>query len=241
MSVSVAAEALVAWHDAECGGYDADLPLWRELAGSGSVLDIGAGTGRVALDLAGAGARVTALDREPVFLRELERRAAAAGLRVRTVVADAAGFTAPGAPFDAILVPMQTVQLLADASARGGLLASARRHLALGGILALAIAEELEAFDPRSAPLPTPDVLERDGRRFESQPVAVRDVRGGSQIERIRRIDGGAPELDVIVLAPLDAAQLEAEGEAAGLRPLPRRTVGATDEHVGSTVVVLGG
>ncbi len=241
MSVSVAAEALVAWHDVECGGYDADLPLWRELAGSGTVLDIGAGTGRVALHLASAGARVTALDREPVFLRELERRAAAAGLEVRTVVADAAGFTAPGAPFDAILVPMQTVQLLADAGARGALLDSARRHLAPGGIVALAIAEELEAFDPRSAPLPVPDVLERDGRRFESQPVAVRHVRGGSQIERIRRIDGGAPELDVIVLAPLGAAQLEAEGEAAGLRPLPRRTVGATEEHVGSTVVVLGG
>lgn len=241
MSVSVAPEALVAWHDVECGGYDADLPLWRELAGSGSVLDVGAGTGRVALHLAASGARVTALDREPVFLRELERRAAAAGLAVRTIVADAAGFTAPGAPFDAILVPMQTVQLLAGADARGALLASARRQLAPGGIVALAIAEQLEAFDPRTASLPAPDVLERDGRRFESQPVAVRDVRGGSQIERIRRIDGGAPELDVIVLAPLQAAQLEAEGEAAGLRTLPRRAVGATDEHVGSTVVVLGG
>ena len=25
---------LVIWHDIECGGYDVDLPLWRELAGT---------------------------------------------------------------------------------------------------------------------------------------------------------------------------------------------------------------
>ena len=38
---------LVVWHDLECGGYDADLPLWRELAADadGPVLDLGAGTG----------------------------------------------------------------------------------------------------------------------------------------------------------------------------------------------------
>ena len=23
----------IGWHDVECGGYTADLPLWRELAG----------------------------------------------------------------------------------------------------------------------------------------------------------------------------------------------------------------
>ena len=35
------------WHDVECGRYDADLPLWRELADDAAegVLDVGAGTG----------------------------------------------------------------------------------------------------------------------------------------------------------------------------------------------------
>jgi 2-polyprenyl-3-methyl-5-hydroxy-6-metoxy-1,4-benzoquinol methylase len=54
----------VIWHDIECGGYDLDLPLWRELATrEGSpILDVGAGTGRVALDLARRGHEVVALD-----------------------------------------------------------------------------------------------------------------------------------------------------------------------------------
>ena len=60
----------VIWHDLECGGYRADLPLWRELAAStatGPAAAPGcstsaAGSGRVAIDLARAGHRVTALD-----------------------------------------------------------------------------------------------------------------------------------------------------------------------------------
>ena len=59
----------------ECGRYVADLALWQELAARerGPVLDVGAGTGRVALDLARAGHAVTALDREPELLAALAR------------------------------------------------------------------------------------------------------------------------------------------------------------------------
>ena len=55
----------VIWHDIECGGYAADLPLWRELAAAeaGPVLDVGAGAGRVALELARHGHAVTRGDR----------------------------------------------------------------------------------------------------------------------------------------------------------------------------------
>ena len=67
----------VMWHDVECGTYTADLPLWRRLArdSGGPTLDVGAGTGRVALDLARAGERVTALDLDAELLAELARRA----------------------------------------------------------------------------------------------------------------------------------------------------------------------
>jgi len=45
-----AAEQAVIWHDLECGGYDADLQLWRRLAASdkgssdGPILEVGAGS-----------------------------------------------------------------------------------------------------------------------------------------------------------------------------------------------------
>src|SRR5215213_11584710 len=99
------------WHDLECGAYGEDLPLWRALAAEagGPVLDVGAGTGRVALHLAAAGVPVVALDAEARLLEALEHRAA--GLPVETVVGDARAFTLERR-VALVLVPMQTLQLL---------------------------------------------------------------------------------------------------------------------------------
>ena len=237
----------VIWHDVECGGYAADLPLWRELARSeaGPVLDVGAGAGRVALDLARHGHDVTALDRDAVLLDELSARARAAGVEVRTEVADAAGFELTGAPFGLIVVPMQTIQLLPGRAARTAFLHSAREHLAGGGLLALAVSEELLPFevDP-AAPVP-PDRGERDGWRYLSFPVAIRPRGELVVLERVRQAiapDGSASTADdTIELARLSAPELEAEGAAAGLRPEPRAHIGETELHLGSTVVMLRG
>jgi SAM-dependent methyltransferase len=234
------------WHDVECGRYAADLPLWAELAqqAGGAVLDIGAGAGRVALRLAAAGHDVTALDRDPQLLEVLRERAAAAGLRVRTVVADAAGFDAGERAFALVAVPMQTIQLLPGAAGRAGFFTSARRAVAPGGLVALAIAEELESFEEDAA-RPFPDVVERDGWRYVSQPTAVRERPEGTRIERLRHTIAPGGERtsveDVIVLAHVTAAGLGAEGAAAGLRPEPTRHIDATDDHVGSEVVILRG
>ena len=65
----------VIWHDVENGSYTADLELWRELAAQahGPVLDLGAGTGRVARDLHAAGHEVHALDCDPELLAAVLR------------------------------------------------------------------------------------------------------------------------------------------------------------------------
>jgi len=233
--------AKVMWHDVECGAYAADLPLWHELATQegGPVLDVGAGTGRVALDLARAGHEVTALDVDPELLAVLAERSD--GLPVRTLVADAGGFDAGDGAFALIAVPMQTVQLLPE---RGGFFASARRAVAPGGLVALAIAEALEPFEAATE-LPPPDFGEADGWRFFSQPTAVRDVPGGTRIERLRHAVGPngehTTEPDAIVLSRVTVAGLAAEGEAAGLRAEAPRHIAPTPEHVGSEVVLLRG
>jgi SAM-dependent methyltransferase len=241
----VTRSAHVIWHDVECGRYDADLELWRELAreAGGPVLDVGAGTGRVALPLAEDGAEVTALDRDGELLEVLAERAAQAGLEIETVRADAADFDLP-ARFALIAVPMQTLQLLPGAAERDGFFACSRRALLPGGLVAAAIADRLEPFEEHS-PLPAPDVGEAGGLRYLSQPVAVRECPGAVRIERIRQVlapDGSrTSEDDVIELCTVSAEGLAAEAERHGLRAEAPLDVAATLEHVGSTVVLLRG
>lgn len=241
MSVS----ANVVWHDVECGSYQADLPLWRELAraGDGPVLDVGAGTGRVAIHLAHGGHDVTALDRDGELLAELQSRAAAAGLAVETVLADATAIELPPR-FALIAVPMQTLQLLPGLAAREDFLAGAAGALAPGGLIAAAIADALEVFDEH-APLPLPDISEAEGLQYLSQPVAVRELPGAVRIERVRQIvaPGGqrTSEDDAVELQSVSVESLAREAEPFGLSAEAPRSVPATDEHVGSTVVMLRG
>ena len=229
--------AAVAWHDVECHAYDADLPLWRALAAAeGSpVLDVGAGTGRVALDLAGAGHEVVALDVDPDLLDALRDRAEDAQVQVETVVADAQDFDVGEDRFALVIVPMQTIQLLAD---RPAFLRAAGRALRPSGLLAIAIADELATFDADDGLLPDPDVAEIDGRLWVSQPVAVRVGRERAVIERIRTVEGRA-EPNTIELALLDAPALAEEGRAAGFSVVPGERIAPTPDHVGSAVVLL--
>ncbi|MGI8712872.1 MAG: class I SAM-dependent methyltransferase [Solirubrobacteraceae bacterium] len=231
------------WHDLECGGYAEDLELWQRLADAqpGAVLDVGAGTGRTTLPLARTGHAVLAMDLEDELLAVLRERAD--GLQVRTLVGDARAFGL-GEEFGLCIVPMQTVQLLGGAAGRGSFLECARMHLEPGGLLAVAIAEELECFEVvDGGPGPLPDVHELDGVVYCSRAVGVRVDGDGFELERRRETvaaDGGLTvQRNLIHLDALDADTLEREAAAAGFAPAGRRAVGATDDYVGSTVVVL--
>jgi SAM-dependent methyltransferase len=234
----------VLWHDLECGGYDLDLPLWRELADrEGSpILDVGAGTGRVALDLARRGHEVVAIDRDRVLLDALADRGA--GLAVSTVAGDARAFDL-GRRFPLVIVPMQTLQLLGGREGRAGFLARVREHLAPGGLLAVALADALESFDEEHDQPPPPDLREVGGVVYASRPVRVRDLGDRAAIDRVRQIvaiDGTLTTLDnVVELDRLEPEELEEEAVAFGLRAEPQRRIPQTLEYVGSTVVMLRG
>jgi len=83
----------VIWHDVECGAYAADLPLWEELSAEaeGLVLDLGCGTGRVALHLARRGHAVVGLDTSPDVILALGDRAKE--LPVDSAVGDVRGLS----------------------------------------------------------------------------------------------------------------------------------------------------
>jgi SAM-dependent methyltransferase len=252
----VTGSSTVIWHDLECGSYTADLPLWRELAAAAGayeraqpLLDVGAGSGRVALDLAGRGHQVTALDLDAELLGALEERAQAAGTRVASVCVDARTFSLGRRDFALCLAPMQTVQLLGGAAGRGGFLRQARAHLRPGGLLACAIVSAIEPFDCAEGDLgPSPERARIDGLTYISRATRVHVDGRRVRIERERSVRGDeqadgseppAPELDVIELDCLTAAQLRDEGLQAGLSAAGTRSIPATEEHVGSEVVLL--
>ncbi len=234
----------VIWHDLECGSYRRDLELWRGLADGheGPVLDVGAGTGRVSLDLARAGHPVIALDRDEELMQELERRGE--GLPVRAVCADARDFTLEQ-KVGLCLVPMQTIQLLGGPEGRRSFLDCARRHLLPGGTLAIAITEELETFEVQDGgPGPLPDLVEHGGVVYCSQPTAVRQEASQFILERRRETVDPAGDRQVshdrVTLDRVSVDELQSEGLSVGLRSLPAREIPPTPEHVGSQVVMLG-
>jgi SAM-dependent methyltransferase len=235
----------VVWHDLECGSYARDLDVWRELAAEHGepILDVGAGTGRVTLDLARRGHAVTALDCDPALLAALAERAG--GVPVETVLGDAREFEL-GRRFALIIVPMQTIQLLGGAEGRRRFLRRARQHLASGGAVAVAITDTLELFEvSEGICAPLPDICEIAGVVYSSQPTAVRTDGDGFVLERRRETvstDGSRLVAeDRIRLDAVTASELQREAGEAGLGAAGVVTVPATADYVGSEVVVFRG
>lgn len=242
----------LAWHAAECAGYLADLPVWLELAGPepAEVLDLGSGSGRVATVLQRAGHRVTALDRDSALLTALAKDRP----EIHRVVADARDFRIPRL-FDLILAPMQLLQLFTEQADRRSCLAASLRHLAPGGRFACAL------VDLGSDQLPVGKDLLADGELSPDRHEIAPDLLATStpcgfkldshrllSITRRREIfttdEAGEPikrlhsTSSVQKLALLDADEMEVEFEGAGLRPLERRQVPATELHMGSVILV---
>ena len=236
----------VIWHDVECGGYDGDLALWKELADAadGPILDLGCGTGRVALDLARQGHRVHGLDLDLEFVAAFNERATAAGLTATATAtaADAREFDL-GEEFAMVLAPMQFVQVLGGASERLACLRCALRHLRPGGRLAVAIVDGMPAELIEEAPPPLPDTREVEGWIYSSLPLDAGLEAGTIVVRRLRQTVSPAgvlnDELDEIPLRLLSVETVEAEAIEAGFAPAERREVPPTDSHVGSIVALL--
>jgi SAM-dependent methyltransferase len=246
--------AACGFHDAECAGYQADIPLWIALADTtgGPVVDIGAGTGRVSIPLAAAGHDVIAVDVEPALLRALDSRAAEAGVTVTTVAADARaldGFPAALRGARLVAIPMQTIQLLGGADARAACFRGAADIAATDAELVISVVLDVESFDGRDASplLLGPDVAQLDGLRFESTPLAVLQSPGGGPVDMHRRrvardasgLALGAAEDVVITLDPVTVDGLISEAAQAGWAGGEVIDLPPTDDHAGSTILTF--
>lgn len=251
----IAATKGAIWHDVENGAYGADLPLWEELAerSGGPVLELGCGTGRVALHLARRGHRVYGLDRDPELLDALADRAA--DFRPSGAGQEAVAVAEPGVvpvradarrfelaePVGLALAPTHLLQLLPGAAERSECLAGVAAALRPGGVFAAAIIEALP--EPDDAPPPLPDVREVDGWVYSSLAVEAAVGPGEIVVRRLRQLVSPEGELseepNEVRMATFSADSLEAAAAPLGLAPLERREIPATDIHVGSLVVLL--
>jgi SAM-dependent methyltransferase len=237
------------WHDVECGAYVADLPLWEELAdeAGGPVLDLGCGTGRVALHLAQRGHRVLGVDRDASLVAVLTERAGELPAEAET--GDARDFDL-SLEFGCVLAPMQLIQLMEDERERLRCLRRIAAHLRPGGLAALALVAPspssrlvTHAGTKRGLTGPIPDTREVDGWVYSSLPLETVVDDGTIVVRRLRQTVSPTGELseetDEVRLQVLEAAALEDEAALAGLRAAGRREIPATADHVGSVAVLL--
>jgi SAM-dependent methyltransferase len=125
--------------------YRDDLAFWAALADElgGPVLDVGAATGRVAIELARRGHEVWAVDPSPDMRAELlaalagEDAAVAGRVRVRDGRLEGLSL---GRRFPLVVVAMNTMQVLLGEEDRRAAFASLAEHLAPGGRIAFDVA-----------------------------------------------------------------------------------------------------
>jgi SAM-dependent methyltransferase len=234
------------WQEVEFGSYRADLPLWAELAAArgGPVLELGAGAGRVALQLAADGTEMIAVDRDHELAAELERRAERAGTPLTVLVADLAapgGIALPSPPRLAI-APLHVLQELGG-DERRALLRALAELLAPGALLAATLVDESTLLSEGLAPDKIlPDLREIGDWVYSSEPLWVQVSERTMRVRRLReRVSPeGEMERDVHdeLLERVSPERLEEEMRKAGLNPAGRRAVEAGANEADSVVVL---
>jgi SAM-dependent methyltransferase len=125
-------QRIAADYDDTTGRLDptAELSLLTELTPSGSVLELGIGTGRLALPLQDRGYRVAGVDGSAEMVELL--RSKPGGDRLQVVVGDFSRTTVPG-EFDLVLLVMNTIYALPSQQAQLDCFANAAASLRSGG------------------------------------------------------------------------------------------------------------
>lgn len=155
-----AADALARLYDLDLADDPGDVDLYLALAArtGGPVLELAAGTGRIAVPLAAAGHAITGVDLDPAMLARAraaaDARGAAVSRRVRLVEGDARTIRLPDAGrYRLALVPLNSIFLMGTRADQSAAVATLAAHLAPGGLAVLDAwlpdAEDLSRYDGR--------------------------------------------------------------------------------------------
>lgn len=154
------AAALARLYDVDLLEDPGDLHLYLALAARarGPVLELGCGTGRLAVPLAVAGFAVTGVDRDPAMLARaraaIERAGPDAASNLHIVEGEIVGLALPDAgSFGLAFIALNSIFLMGSRDGQRGALATLARHLAPGGIAVVDAwqpdADDLVRFDGR--------------------------------------------------------------------------------------------
>ncbi|HEY8859136.1 MAG TPA: class I SAM-dependent methyltransferase [Gaiellales bacterium] len=147
-------------YDAWCRSVTEDIPFYVDLAlhAGGPVLEIGVGSGRIAVPTALAGVPVVGVDSSAVMLDLARQRAAPHGVPLRLVQADMRDLPELGT-FPLVTVPFRAFLHLRDDFERLAVLRALHARLQPGGTLAF------DVFHPDGA-----DITETHDRWIEREP-----------------------------------------------------------------------
>lgn len=142
------------WYELDFGELYDDIVLYRELSPVTSrILELGAGTGRVAAQLSDRGRRVTAVESSPAMLAAGCERMEEAGVEVIQTDMRCPSLPA-GELYDLVIVALSSFQHLLRRADQLATLRSAAARLAPDGVLALDLtAPRPDDLDPAPQPL----------------------------------------------------------------------------------------
>jgi SAM-dependent methyltransferase len=191
-------------YDAWCNSVTEDIDFYVRLAieCGGPVLEVGVGSGRIAVPTALAGIAVVGVDRSGPMLDLAAAKSRAQGVSLELVRADMRELPELGT-FPLVTVPFRALLHLRDDAERLGVFRSLRARLEPGGLLAF------DVFHPDRR-----DIEETDGRWLEREPGIVERADwhpADASLTLCVRADGREAGMQLWWLDPDDWGRLLAE------------------------------
>lgn len=139
------------FYDTIHGEAGEDLNFWIPFATEqgGSLLEVGTGTGRIAIPLARAGHSVIGLDPSPAMLNTARERAAAEDLNIKFLTGRLPDTVLPSEPFTTIIMPNDVLLACTTPSEQITTLRAAALALAPQGRLAIDVAGPGHWLEPK--------------------------------------------------------------------------------------------